>query len=89
MPLVDDVEEHIRGVRAVGKAPDFIDHEDGGVGIERQGRRQFASSEGGWLVNCVALDAAGFVKTGGDISSDELASTAWPLTRSRAVTTAW
>ena len=33
-----------------------------------------------WLKGCVALDANGFIKTGPDLSHDELAS--WPLARS-------
>src|SRR5438477_324395 len=33
-----------------------------------------------WLDRCIALDTNGFVKTGPDLSHDELAS--WPLTRS-------
>jgi thioredoxin reductase (NADPH) len=34
-----------------------------------------------WLYGCVALDAAGFVKTGPDLSADDLAAAHWPLTR--------
>ena len=33
-----------------------------------------------WLKGCVVLDANGFIKTGPDLSHDELAS--WPLARS-------
>jgi thioredoxin reductase (NADPH) len=35
----------------------------------------------GWLEGCVALDERGFVKTGSDLSADELAAARWPLTR--------
>lgn len=35
----------------------------------------------GWLEGCVVLDAQGFIKTGPDLSADELASAHWPLTR--------
>ena len=35
----------------------------------------------GWLSGCVALDDQGFVKTGPDISAEELAATKWPLSR--------
>jgi len=35
-----------------------------------------------WLDRCVALDDKGFVKTGADLSSDELANAKWPLARS-------
>ena len=34
-----------------------------------------------WLEGCVALDEKGFVKTGGDLTADELASGRWPLGR--------
>jgi thioredoxin reductase (NADPH) len=36
----------------------------------------------GWLDGCLALDAAGFIRTGPDLSTDDLSATAWPLTRS-------
>src|SRR5438093_176565 len=32
-----------------------------------------------WLVGCVALDAKGFIKTGPDLSQDDLAAASWPL----------
>lgn len=34
-----------------------------------------------WLDGCVTLDEKGFVKTGPDLSSDELAHARWPLAR--------
>jgi thioredoxin reductase (NADPH) len=34
-----------------------------------------------WLGGCLALDAKGFIKTGPDLSPDELAATRWPLAR--------
>jgi thioredoxin reductase (NADPH) len=34
-----------------------------------------------WLDGCVALDGKGFVKTGPDLSAEELAAAKWPLTR--------
>jgi thioredoxin reductase (NADPH) len=34
-----------------------------------------------WINSCLALDAAGFVKTGTDISAEELRASAWPLER--------
>jgi thioredoxin reductase (NADPH) len=36
----------------------------------------------GWLHGCVTLDAKGFIKTGPDLSREELATAKWPLTRS-------
>lgn len=35
-----------------------------------------------WLDGCVALDEKGFVKTGPDLSAEELARSSWPLARS-------
>jgi thioredoxin reductase (NADPH) len=34
-----------------------------------------------WLAGCVALDSKGFIKTGPDLSRDDLATAAWPLGR--------
>jgi thioredoxin reductase (NADPH) len=34
-----------------------------------------------WLDGCLALDERGFVKTGPDLSTDDLAKANWPLTR--------
>ncbi len=35
-----------------------------------------------WLDGCVALDANGFIKTGQDLSEEDLSMKVWPLTRS-------
>jgi thioredoxin reductase (NADPH) len=35
----------------------------------------------GWLKGCLALDAKGFIKTGPDLSHEDLAAANWPLTR--------
>jgi thioredoxin reductase (NADPH) len=35
----------------------------------------------GWLKRCVALDDKGFIKTGPELSKDDLAASGWPLTR--------
>ena len=35
----------------------------------------------GWLDGCVALDSKGFIKTGPDLSHDDLAAARWPLAR--------
>ena len=35
----------------------------------------------GWLNGCLALDDKGFVKTGPDLSSDDLADSKWSLAR--------
>jgi thioredoxin reductase (NADPH) len=34
-----------------------------------------------WLKGCLALDDKGFIKTGSDLSHDDLAAANWPLTR--------
>ena len=34
-----------------------------------------------WLDGCVALDAEGFIKTGPDLSQEDLAAAHWPLAR--------
>jgi len=34
-----------------------------------------------WLDNCVALDANGFIRTGPDLSPEDLHAAAWPLAR--------
>ena len=39
-----------------------------------------------WLDGCVALDAAGFIKTGPDLTPDDLTAARWPLARG---VTAW
>jgi len=35
----------------------------------------------GWLERCVVLDDKGFIKTGPELSHDDLAAAGWPLTR--------
>ena len=34
-----------------------------------------------WLDGCVTMDAKGFIKTGPDLSADDLADAGWPRTR--------
>jgi thioredoxin reductase (NADPH) len=34
-----------------------------------------------WLNGCLALDSNGFIKTGGDLTAEDLAATGWPLRR--------
>jgi len=34
-----------------------------------------------WLNGCIALDAHGFIKTGPDLTPDDLAASHWPLAR--------
>jgi thioredoxin reductase (NADPH) len=35
----------------------------------------------GWLDGCVMLDSKGFIKTGSDLSPEDLSAEGWPLTR--------
>jgi thioredoxin reductase (NADPH) len=35
----------------------------------------------GWLAGCVAMDTKGFIKTGPDLSPEDLATARWPLAR--------
>jgi thioredoxin reductase (NADPH) len=35
-----------------------------------------------WLDGCIVMDDKGFVKTGGDLSPEDLAARRWPLARS-------
>ncbi len=41
-----------------------------------------ADANSAWLNGCVALDAKGFIKTGPDLMSEDLAAARWPLGRS-------
>jgi thioredoxin reductase (NADPH) len=40
-----------------------------------------AMPNSGWVYGCVALDAKGFIKTGPDLSREDLAAARWPLSR--------
>jgi thioredoxin reductase (NADPH) len=40
-----------------------------------------AAPSTGWLDGCLALDAKGFIKTGADLSPEDLAAAQWPLAR--------
>ena len=47
MPLVDDVEEHVGGVGAVGEVADLVDDEDGGMRVGRQRLRELPGAKRG------------------------------------------
>ena len=54
--------------------------------IETRGIRHVFTMTGAvpgtrWLAGCMALDAKGFIKTGPDLSADDLAAARWPLAR--------
>jgi thioredoxin reductase (NADPH) len=40
-----------------------------------------AAPSTGWLAGCVAMDEKGFIKTGPDLTADDLAAAEWPLPR--------
>jgi thioredoxin reductase (NADPH) len=40
-----------------------------------------ANPNTGWLMGYVVLDNKGYIKTGPDLSSEELSGVRWPLTR--------
>jgi len=40
-----------------------------------------AAPSTGWLDGCIGLDAQGFIKTGPDLSREDLAAAQWPLAR--------
>jgi thioredoxin reductase (NADPH) len=40
-----------------------------------------ADSNTNWLNGCIALDDKGFIKTGPDLSPENLSTAAWPLMR--------
>ena len=54
--------------------------------IEEQNIRHVFMMTGGdpntrWLNGCLALDAKGFIKTGPDLSPEDLTAARWPLSR--------
>ena len=52
----------------------------GGVAVDTR-KHAAAKSNVGVDGFCVVLDVKGFIKTGPDISQEDLAAAAWPLTR--------
>jgi thioredoxin reductase (NADPH) len=59
---------------------------DGTGGLETHGIRHVfvmtgANPSTAWLEDCVVLDDKGFIKTGPDLSKEDLAAAAWPLAR--------
>jgi thioredoxin reductase (NADPH) len=61
-------------------------HGDDGTETERKGIRHVFVMTGAnpstrWLDGCVTLDDHGFIKTGSDLSPDDLSAARWPLAR--------
>ena len=56
-----------------------------GVRVPRAIRHVFvmtgAAPSTSWLAGCVAMDSKGFIKTGSDITAEELRAARWPLSR--------
>ncbi|MGC1133457.1 MAG: NAD(P)/FAD-dependent oxidoreductase [Nitrososphaeraceae archaeon] len=56
-----------------------------GVTEEHKVRHVFlmtgATPNTGWLNGCVILDSKGFIKTGSDLSPEELSTARWPIAR--------
>ena len=56
-----------------------------GMTEEHEVRHMFlmtgADPNTGWLDGCLALDSKGFIKTGSDLSSEDLNTANWPLAR--------
>ena len=68
---------HLERVRWRDKVTDTIDSHD----IRHVFIMAGAVPNSGWLQRCVALDENGFVKTGPDLSPEDLAAAGWPLRR--------
>ena len=70
-------DDHLESVRWQNKQTGDIE--------ERAIRHVFVMTGGApntrWLDGCVALDAKGFIKTGPDLSPEDLSAAGWPLTR--------
>jgi thioredoxin reductase (NADPH) len=68
---------HLEGVR-------WRDNRDGST-EQREIRHVFVMTGAvpctAWLNGCIALDAHGFIKTGPDLTPDDLAAAHWPLAR--------
>ena len=47
MPLVDDVEEHVGGVGAVGEIADLVDDQDGRMRVGRERMGELAGAKRG------------------------------------------
>jgi thioredoxin reductase (NADPH) len=48
---------------------------------QRSAKTDVLLPNSGWLKGCVVLDNKGFIRTGPDLSSEELTGACWPLTR--------
>jgi len=72
-----DGDRHVEGVRWRDDRTGEVDARD----IRHVFMMTGAVPNTGWLGRCVVLDDKGFIKTGPDLSQDDLAAARWPLTR--------
>ena len=62
----------------------ILDHQSGQVApydVKHVFVMTGAAPTTGWLNGCIVLDAKGFIKTGTDLTPEELTAAEWPLTR--------
>jgi thioredoxin reductase (NADPH) len=72
-----DGENHVERVRWRDKSNDAVEAHD----IRHIFMMTGATPNTQWLDQCVALDDKGFIKTGPDLSPEDLVTAQWPLTR--------
>ncbi len=70
-------ETHLERVRWRGNQDDELETRD----IRHVFMMTGAAPNTGWLDRCIVLDEKGFIKTGPDLSREDLAAAEWPLTR--------
>jgi thioredoxin reductase (NADPH) len=68
---------HLEKVRLANREADSVDE----MTVEHVFVMTGATPKTAWLAGCVTLDAKGFIKTGPDLSSEELSGARWPLKR--------
>jgi len=88
--LIRRIEDHpaiVRHVHSEIVSLERVGWRDNASGrVETHGIRHVFTMTGAvpgtrWLAGCMALDAKGFIKTGPDLSADDLAAARWPLAR--------
>ena len=83
--IVRHVHTEIVGLEGNGHL-ERVSWRDGGGRVETHEIRHVFTMTGavpstGWLNGCLALDTKGFIKTGPDLSPEDLATARWPLAR--------
>lgn len=72
-----DGRDHLEHVRWRNRQTDQVDT----AGIRHVFVMTGATPNTGWLKGCVTLDVNGFIKTGSDLSREDLEAARWPLAR--------